>query len=256
MAPSLKATGAWTTFNGAISTAASLVGSPSSGNRYYLWVTWKPYATTCSVAGWTEVAEYADGTVATNNDVGSVKVACYYRDWVSGDGNPTITWSAIPNIAGYVMQLWQKDPSEEWRTPTFYTAARPATATSSGASMSSASPGGFASGQPGVIFCLAGIRDDAATFNRTTTSIADSNGTVSFNGNYVESPATHMSTTLGTDLAADLGYRLVTSIGGSGDVQLTTSMTTTGADTGAVLWVLQGVEVPAAANTGAFFAMF
>lgn len=249
MAPSLKASGTWATATA--DTAATLVGSPAAGDRHYLWVTWKPYTVTCSVSGWTEVTEYADGAVADGDGVGSVKVACYYRDWQSGDGNPTIDFSASPSIAGYVMQLWQKGAGEVFDTPTFSTGPRGGGGTASSAVASA--PISVPSGA--VVFLLIGLRDDSATFTRNaTTALTDQTSAVTWNGSYVESPATHLTTTTGNDLSADLGHRFVTT--GATANNLVGNLTTSAAESGAALWVIQTVSAAPPSDTGAFFAFF
>src|SRR6185503_7726386 len=91
----------------------------------------------------------------------------------------------------------------------------------------------------GVVMGLMGIRDDTATMTRPTNGIDDSAGAITWNGNYVESPATHHSTTTGDDGAADLGYRLV-SAGATATLRMTGTISA--AETGAALWVVQGVE--------------
>lgn len=237
MAISLKTSSAWAE-TVTDPTAATLVGSPVTGDRYYLWVVWKAFGTTCSITSpqaWTEVTEYTDGAVAAGANVGSVKVACYYRDWQSGDGNPSIDWSAAPAPAVYVMELWQKGAGESWNAPLFATAPH---ATSAGPVTTSATSGTTVVPDSSVVFALWGIRDDTVTFSRPTTGIDVASG-ITWNGNYVESPAAHITTTTSNDIAADLGHRLVTT---GGTVTLRASYTAlTATETGALLWVVQSV---------------
>ena len=58
--------------------------------------------------------------------------------------------------------------------------------------------------------CVIGVSDDSAAFSRLAADISMVTGTVIWNGNYTEAPATHASTTTGNDMAADAGYRLIT----------------------------------------------
>lgn len=233
MAISRKATGSWAllTADGAV----SIPGSPAAGDRMFLWASWKDFSITAQVSGWTEVTEFADGAVSAAANVGSVKVGCWYRDWQSGDGNPTLDFSSSPTTAGAVIEVWQKGATDVWDTPTFVTAAIAAATTWSATSSSTLTVKDGA-----VVFELAGFRDDSATMTRSATTALEDDGSpnVTWNGNVVESPATHFSDTTGQDLSADLIHRLVTT--GAAGVNLTATGTLSASETGAVLWVHQG----------------
>jgi hypothetical protein len=233
VAASLNASGTWAvlTADGAV----TVPGTPASGMRKFLWVTWKPFGVTAQVTapqGWTEITEYTDGAVADGANVGSVKVACYYRDHVGGDGNPTVDFSAGV-IAFAVVEVWQKDASETWDAPVFTTGnITQGTYTVTGAANPGIGPGD-------VVFAFAGIRDDSATWTHTTTAITATG--ITWAGNVVESPATHGSTTTGNDLSADLIHRIASS--GTASAAPVTTGTLAATETGAVLFVVQGVTV-------------
>jgi hypothetical protein len=241
MAISLKATGTWT--EATADATPTLVGTPAAGDRYYLWATWKAFGTTASVANWTEVTEFTDGSVAAGNGTGSMKVACWYRDWQSGDGDPTIDWSVAPVPAGYVMQLWQKDVSETWDTPAFQTGDWPSQSTG----LAAADSANVDVPNDSVVMALIGIRDDSATLTRPTDGIdINTGGAITWNGNYVESPAAHLTTITSNDTAADLGHRFVTTGGANKKIEINVTALSA-AETGAVLWVIQGVSTPSPA---------
>jgi len=244
MAVSLKTSGSWV--EATADATPTLVGTPAAGDRYFIFATWKDFSITCTVdassGNWVEVTEFADGSVGNGNGLGSMKVGCWYRDWVSGDVNPTINFSASPNEAAYCMQLWQKGGSEDWHNLRFVTAAWPS---SSAQTVNASSTVDVDSSS--VVLCLIGIRDDSAAFTRTTTSISDSGGLVTWNGNFVESPATHATYTTGSDCAADLGHRFVTT--GASGVTLRAEATISAAETGAILWVMQSVIADSGAVT-------
>jgi hypothetical protein len=202
----------------------------------YLFARWKDFAVTATVANWTELVEFADGAVTSGNGTGSVKVACWYRDWQSGDTDPIIDFSASPNNASAVIMVMAKAASDSWLTPVAVTAAMTNWTTTS-QTVAASSTANVLGG--GVVMGLIGIRDDTATMTRPTNGIDDVTGAVTWNGNYVESPATHHSTTTGDDGAADLGYRLV-SAGATATLRMTGTISA--AETGAALWVVQGVE--------------
>jgi hypothetical protein len=245
MAISLKTAGAWTATN--TDFTATLVGTPAAGDRYFLWVSWKDFTLTGTVTGWTKITEFADGSVATGNGTGSMKVACWYKDWVSGDANPFFDLSgAVAAVLGYVMHLWQKDPSETWDTPTFQTGDWPAQGLASSTSAGDSAAIDIKSGS--AVSAMIGIRNDTALFTRPATGIdRSSGGAITWNGNYVESPATHMSTTVGNDAAIDLGHRFVTT--GGTAVVLNATATLSANETGAILWVHQGVTASGGAAT-------
>lgn len=235
MAVSFRVTGTWAelTADGAVAIPAT----PQAGDRMYLFARWKDFSITAQVTspvGWTKLTEFADGSTSTGNGTGSVKVACWYRDWQSGDTNPTVDFSANPTNASVVIMVMSKAGGDVWLTPLAVTAAMTNWTTTSqivSASSTVAVPSG------GVVMGLIGIRDDTATMTRPTSGIDDSTSAITWNGNYVESPASHHSTTTGDDGAADLGYRLVTT-GATATLRMTGTLSA--AETGAGLWVVQG----------------
>lgn len=252
MAISLKTAGTWATLFNTSTNSPALVGTPAAGDRTFVFWAWRDYSTTISPpAGWTEITEFADGTVTSGSGLGSVKVSAAYRDWVSGDGNPTFTFSANVTVATRTVMLWTKGAGDTWDTPTFVTGAWPATSTTQtlNASSTTTVPSGA------VVMCLLGLRNDEATFTRATDAIKDSGAAITWNGNYVESPSAHSTSTSGDDIAADLGHRFVTT--GASGVTLQTSATLSTAETGSALWVIQPlVSAPTGPPSGAFFRMF
>lgn len=235
MSVSHRVTGTWAEL--VADGTVAIPATPQAGDRMYLFARWKDFSITASVANWTELTEFVDGSVSSGNGTGSVKVGCWYRDWQSGDTDPTIDFSASPTNASVVIIVMQKGADDVWDTPLARTAAMTNWTTSSQSVSASAAvtvPGS------GVVMGLIGIRDDTATMTRPTNGIDDSGGLVTWNGNYAESPATHHSTTTGDDGAADLGYRLVTT--GAANATLRMTGTISAAETGAALWVVQGVS--------------
>lgn len=247
MAVSHRVTGTWAELTA--SGAVAIPATPEAGDRMYLFARWKDFAITAQVTspeGWTQLAEFADGTINAGNGTGSVKVACWYRDWQSGDTNPTIDFSSSPNNASAVITVMAKGADDVWLTPVAVTAAMTDWTTTSQVVSASAT---VAVKSGGVVMGLIGIRDDTADMTRPTAGIDDSVGAVTWNGNYVESPDTHHTTTTGFDGAADLGYRLVTT-GATATLQMTGTISA--AETGAALWVVQGVSIVLIPSTISF----
>lgn len=239
MAISLKANDtAWSIVTANAPT--TFFASAAVGDRQFLWLTWKDFSITVSVPGWTKVTEFTDGAVSQADSVGSMKVGCWYRDFQPGDGSPsswTITFSSAPSVAAGMAQLWQKNVGEVWDQPAFATAAWPSQSTGT-----VAASGAVNIKNGAVAMALIGIRNDSVSFTRPTTAIdRSSGGSPAFNGNYVELPAAHATTTTGNDLSADFGYRLVTT--GASAVVLNTAITALStAETGAILWLVQNVS--------------
>lgn len=234
MAVSLNATGTWGADVGS-GFLPPIPGTPVAGDRMFAWLIWKNVSAVANtLAGWTLLTQFSDGAVASGNGTGSMTIACHYRDWQSGDGTPSFTLTAAAGIGARVIQVWSKAAGETWDTPTFKTAAWPVTATNQtiNASSSGAVP------DNAVVMCGLGFRNDLAAITRTTTSL-DASPALTWNGNYVESPAAHFTTTSGNDMACDLGYRLVTT--GHAATTLSTQATISTVETGAILWVMQDV---------------
>ncbi len=232
MAISLKTAGTWAEYTN--DGAVVIPGTPAAGDRMFLFATWKDFSITASVSGWTAIgAEFTDGAVASGNGTGSMKVQAWYRDWQSGDSNPTIDFSGAM-LGEAVIMLWQKGATESWNDPSAVTAAWPVTAATQTISASST----ITVPHNSVVMALLGIRDDSATLTRPTTGIDVASG-ITWNGNYVESPATHASTTTGNDMSADLGHRFVTT--GAAAQTLRVTATIAAVETGAIKWVIQGL---------------
>lgn len=249
MAITLGGTGAWAEV--VADATATLVAGGADGTRYFLWVAWKPYTVTCQVSGWTEIVEYADGTVAMGAGTGSMKVAVYYRDWVSGITNPTIDFSASPNVAGWVMQRWSGTAGATWDTPLFSRA--PWLTTPSSNYYLTANSGAVAVPDGAVVMCALAVRAATAAMLNATDAIKDTAALITWNGNYVNSPATLMTTATGNDMAVDLGHRFVTT---GATATLQGHFQLSGTRTGAMVWIVQGETAGAPSDSAAFFALF
>ncbi|MGX7894401.1 hypothetical protein [Tsuneonella sp. HG222] len=246
MAISLKTAGSWARVVTDPS-SVTIPGSPAAGDRMFLFATWKTYSiTVADPSGWTPIGTpFTDGAVAGSSSIGSVKVMAWYRDWQPGDANPSLDWSAAPTEAHAVIMLWQKGAGETWGTPTTVTAAMTNWTTSS-QTVSASSTTDVPSGS--VVMGLIGIRDDSATMTRPTTGI-DAAAGITWSGNYVESPATHFSSSVGNDMSGDLGHRFVTT--GAAGATLRMTGTISASETGAAKWVVQALAPTVALNTPA-----
>lgn len=237
MAISLKTAGTWAEYTTDLQTV-TIPGTPAAGDRMFLFVAWKDYAITLATpSGWTAIVNsYADGTTGTGNGTGSMSQAIFYRDWQSGDANPTLDFSTTTNLlAEAVVMLWQKAGGESWAAPRYVTSPH----SFSTSSVYENADATIDIGDGSVVMCQVATRDDSATFTRTTTSIKDSGALITWNGNYVESPATHYTTITGNDHSGDLGHRFVTT--GASGVTLQAEAVESAADSGSLVWVVQNV---------------
>ncbi len=237
MAISLKTAGTWARVVTDPS-SVTIPGTPAAGDRMFLFATWKDFAiTVADPTNWTPIGTvFSDGSTPAGNGVGSVSNMVWYRDWESGDANPSLNWSTAPTEAHAVVMLWTKGATQTWDTPVRADAAMtnwtttPQTCTDNTTTVIPNSS---------VVMGLIGVRDDSATFTRPTDAIAVNEGTVTWNGNHVESPAANFSSTTGQDMSGDLGYRLVTT-GATATLQLK-STALTAAETGAATWIVQAI---------------
>jgi hypothetical protein len=201
-----RAEGTWVilTADGAV----AIPGTPQAGDRMFVLATWKAFDTTAQITSptaWTEVTEFADGSVAPAANVGSVKVGAWWRDWQSGDTQPTIDFSVSPVPAAAVMVVFAKGQTDVWATPASATAAiasaDPFTATAS-------SDPGITAGD--LVIALVGIRDDS-----------------------------HASSTTSNDIAADAIYAIA--VAGTSSAAPVTTGDLSASETGAALWIRQRI---------------
>ena len=248
MTVSFRAAGSWE--NGATGlTADEVLSVPAAqvtGDMMLAIGCWKDFAITAQISGWTELIEQADGTTGTGNGLGSMKIGVWYKIATSDtEADPTLDFSTTTGLLGEGTIVVFSKSEANWLTPVALQAAW----TSSGgpATISAGSTTTIPSG--GAVIGIAAIRDDSATFTRGNSDIDDAGGLVTWNGNYTEQPATHASTTTGNDMAADAGYRLVTT-GASGVTLRQSIQALSAAETGNLVWVVLG-DAPNPSGTGA-----
>jgi hypothetical protein len=214
----------------------AIPGTPASGDRMFLFGTWKTFdVTVADPDGWTPIGTvFADGTTNAGNGTGSVSVMAWYRDWVTGDADPAIDYSAAPTEGHWVIQLWTKAGGDTWDTPTTVTGA-----ISAGDPFTVDASATTTIPDASVVMGLVGLRDDSTTFTRATDALDDTGALVTWNGDYVESPATHYNSTTGLDASGDLGHRFVTT--GAAGVTLHMDGDISASESGAAKWVIQGL---------------
>lgn len=243
MTVTFRGVGSWE--NGATGlTADEVLAMPAAqttGDMVLVVGCWKDFSITAQVSGYTELAQVADGAVSTGNGAGSMKIGVWYKEATADpESDPTLDFSTTTNLLGEGTIIVFQKSLALWETPTFVQSGWSGSGGSNDATSTTDVPSG------GAVIGITAIRDDSATFTRATTALSDSLGAITWNGDYVEAPATHASTTTGNDMACDMGYRLVTT--GVAGVTLRQSITALSAsETGHMVWVVLGDT-----NTAAF----
>lgn len=221
--------------------AGFIGGGVLTGERIFLYATWKDFSVTAQItspATWTLIGSFADGSVASGNGTGSMKIACWYHDWL-GDGSetdPTIDFSGAI-IGGVGAMIFSKGSTEAWEAPQAVFGSIPSSSASF--NITANNPLDVIPGD--LVMGICGIRDDSTTITRSATTAIGMTG-ITWDGNYHESPSTHLSTTTGNDMSADSGYRIAAS--GSANVAPTMTGTLAAAETGAAMWIKQRAAVP------------
>jgi hypothetical protein len=238
MTVSFRAVGTWE--NGTTGlTADEVLSVPAAqltGDMMLAIGCWKDFGITATIAGWTELIENADGAVGTGNGLGSMKIGVWYKQATTDtESDPTLDFSTTTGLVGEGVIIVFSKSLSFWQTPL----ALAAPWTSSGGPQTINAGSTITIPTGGVVVGIAAIRDNSDTITRATDAIKDSGALVTWNGNHVESPATHASCTTGNDMAADAGYRLVTT--GAAGVTLQMSIDAlSGTETGNLVWVVLG----------------
>jgi hypothetical protein len=236
-----RAAGSWALYqaDGTVAIPAAQV----TGDLVVVLAGWKDYAITASISGYTEIAEYADGTTSAAANIGSVKAAAWYKVATSdAEADPTLDFSSNPTTGGAVVVVFQKGAGEEWQVPTYTTAA---IASATNWTATGAANLNLAAGD--LLVGLAVFRDDSATMTRSATTGLDAAG-ITWTGDVTEYPATHFSNTTGFDLSADGTYRIASS--GTSSAAPTQTGTLAASETGAALWLRIRVATATSASAG------
>lgn len=197
MAITPKTAGAWAA--GTTSVAPALCASPNSNTRMVLFIGCKPFgATIVTPSGWTAIAAGGgtNGTTASGVDVGSVRWATFFRDWVTGVAAPTVTLTT-GNVGLACINGFDKATYEVWETPVSGKGSD--TTSGTGYSITSDVNLGITTGDY-VVHGSVIAGDNSAFGTPTLTATGATFGTVT------ESPATEGNTNLGNDLGASCAY--------------------------------------------------
>jgi hypothetical protein len=157
---------------------------------------------TCGTSGWQKLGQYANGSTNSGNGTGSVLLGVFYKEATSAsETNPVITSSQTIAQSVGVAVSYQKASTEYWVTPV----GDGGPDTTSGTSHSATIQSHVTATAGDLIDFFTGICDDTTMTVPTFTQSGLTLGTVA------EYPATAGSFTAGSDMAADGGYRAVSS---------------------------------------------
>ena len=241
MAITLRTAGTW-----AAVTASAAVTLPThqEGDMLLVRVTWKSdvaasASATTATAGWTKIGQGSNGTTNSSNGGGSVFTAAFFKvAESSSETNPTISFVDC-NPAAMVAMAYQKAAGEMWVTPTGNSG--PDTTSGTGHSATIATHIRTYSGD--LVDFFTGIADDTTMTVPTFTQTGATLNTVT------ESPATALSSTSGFDIAADGGYRTLTS--GTSTAAAVVTGTTSTSETGTSWMTRLRVTAPPVAQAQA-----
>ena len=202
MAFALRAAGAWAA--GSTAPAPTIPASTAAGDMMLLHIVCKPFSATINTpSGWLLVTgtDGTNGSVASGTDTGSVQQKTFYRFWLSGDANPSISITS-GNVSLAVIKSFSKSiVGSFWAIPT----GAKGSDTSSGTGFSltmDLDPGIITNDMLDAVSVIAGDNSTFGTPTMTATS-ATLNAVT-------ESPGTEGSTLTGNDLEATAGHTLCT----------------------------------------------
>lgn len=201
MAIALRAAGAWAA--GSTAPAPTIPAGTTTGDIMLLYIGCKPFSSTINaIGGWTLVSgsDGTNGSVNSGIDTGSVKWACFYREWQSGDANPSISITSA-NVSLAVIKSYSKAAGNTWAVP----AGAKGSDTSSGTGFSltmDADPGITLDDMLDTFSTIAGNNATFGTPTLTATGATIATPT--------ESPTTEGSTATGHDLESSASHALCT----------------------------------------------
>lgn len=201
----------------------------------------KPFNSSVSVSGWTQLQTFTDGTTAAGVDTGSMFVTAWYKEHSGSESDPTVTEGGTAwNVVGAGIVVFQKGGGESWNTPTD-TGGGDATAGTdfsvTGAADPEVTAGDF-------VVSFAAFRSDAATpcsshLVQTSTGITYSN---------THDPGTDPETTTGGDMGMCVNRASADS--GTSSAAPVISATLAASHTGSAQFIRLRVFTPTATGSG------
>jgi hypothetical protein len=201
MAISIRATGAYTNIGNAGSLTPAIPAGATAGDMMLCFVGCKEYNSVQTInQGWSLIGLATDGTIASNTDVGSMRITAFYKVHSGSEINPTVTGSNNENVTAVII-VFQKGAGVFWNFP----AGAGGGDTTAGTGFSVTASTNFGITANDMVIGYAALRSDSAT----QSSIAISATGVTF-GTFTESPATDAQNSNRDQMAMSGGYRLAT----------------------------------------------
>lgn len=233
MAITFVGTDGWVSGGAAIT--PTIHASAAAGDMMLCRVVTKPYNGVNSMpAGWVSIGSFADGTVATASNVGSVLVEVFWKEHDGSEADPQVD-NASNNISGACITVYRKASGDTWDTPV---GDGGGFTNSAGVAFTQAVQSHITVASGDMVDAWYGVRDNATLTSPTLTQTGVTYDAVT------EAPASAFSTSSGADLAADGGYALATA--GTSSAAAVVGGTINTAETGAV-WMtrLRAESAPA-----------
>jgi hypothetical protein len=201
MAISIRATGTYVSGGNPASVSPAIPAGAAAGDLMLCFVACKEFNSVQTMnQNWSLIGFATDGTVASNTDVGSMRVTAFYKIHTGSETNPTVTGTNFQAV-GAVIIVFQKAAGVFWDLPA---GAGGGDATAgTGFSVTASTNFGITSGD--MVVGYAGIRSDAGT--QSAISITATGVTM---GTFTESPTNDLVNTNRDQMAMSGGYRLAT----------------------------------------------
>lgn len=200
MAISIRATGAYASAGNANITPAIPAGAVA-GDIMLCFVGCKEFGSVQTMpAGWTLIGFATDGTVASDVDVGSMRVTAFYKVHTGSETNPTVSGNNNQAVGGVII-VFQKDANLFWDFPVG--AGGGDNTAGTGFSVTASTNFGITTND--MVVGYAAIRSDAGT----QSAIGITATGVTF-GTFTESPTNDLVNTNRDQMAMSGGYLLAT----------------------------------------------
>lgn len=200
MAISIRATGAYASGGNNNITPAIPAGAVA-GDIMLCFVGCKEYNSVQTMpAGWTLIGFATDGTVASDTDIGSMRVTAFYKVHTGSETNPAVNGTANEAVGGVII-VFQKAANLFWDFPVG--AGGGDNTAGTGFSVTASTNFGITTND--MVVGYAAIRSDAGTQSAISISATG----VTF-GTFTESPTNDLVNTNRDQMAMSGGYRLAT----------------------------------------------
>jgi hypothetical protein len=201
MAISIRATGTYVSTGNNNTLTPAIPAGTTAGDMMLCFVAGKEYNSVQTMnQNWVTLGFATDGTVASDTDLGSIRVTAFYKIHTGAETNPTVTGTANEAV-GAVIIVFQKAAGVFWGVPVG--AGGGDNTAGTGFSVTASSNFGITTND--MVVGYAGIRSDAGT--QSAISITATGVTM---GTFTESPTNDLVNTNRDQMAMSGGYRLAT----------------------------------------------